>query len=182
MLPELLALFEADRQDHRHIRMAGTPEYDAMRARDADRRERARVLLATSPDLDPADLYHAAWLLNHGETPEDAEQAFRLAERASAGGHLEARWLSAASYDRWCMYRGLPQRFGTQIVPDGVGYRVWDVDGTASDEERAALGVPPLADQLRRAAEQGRTLPQPPWDRAPAWLRSALSRWAGETT
>jgi hypothetical protein len=158
--------------------MAGTDKYAAMRARDAERRQRAFTILNHHPTLEPDDLYHAVWLFNHGDTPEDAECAFRLAERAAAGGHAPAGWLAAAAFDRWCMYRGLPQKYGTQIVPNGVGYRVWDTDQTVTDDERAALEVPPLAEQHRRAAEGSRTWPQPPMELAPKWLREARARWA----
>ena len=78
------------------------------------------------------------------------------------------------------MYEGRPQRYGTQIVPDGTRYRLWDVDGLANDEDRAALDVPPLASQRARAAAMTDTSPQPPMDEAPEWLRSALGRWPDE--
>jgi hypothetical protein len=178
MHPELAAMFEADRREHANPRMAGTPEYSAMRKRDAERRRRAREILRDDAPEDPLDSYHAAWLFNHGDSPDDAEFAYKLAERAIAGGHSAARWLYAAAFDRWCMYSRRPQRFGTQIVPDGRRYRVWDTDPATTDEERAALDVPPLAEQHRRAAEQSESCPQPPMDSAPAWLKAALKRWA----
>lgn len=177
---ELAALYAADREDHAVGRTAGTPEYVAMRARGADRRAQARSILVGSEPDDPIDWYHAAWLFNHGDTPDDAEQAHRLAARAAAAGHGAARWLAAAAFDRWHMYRGLPQRFGTQIVPDGVGYRVWDTHPATTDADRAAHDVPPLAELHRRAAEDGRSWPQPPMDQAPGWLKAALDRWAAE--
>lgn len=178
MHPELQALHEADREDHACELMAGTPEYAAMRARDAQRRARARAILDALPDAAPVDLYRAAWIFNHGDTPEDARFAHDLATRAAAGGHAPARWLAAAAFDRWCMYRGLPQRYGTQIVPDGVGYRVWDTEPAVTDAERAEHDVPPLAEMQRRAAECGLNHPQPPLDQAPDWLKTALNRWA----
>lgn len=92
-------------------------------------------------------------------------------------GYAEACWPSAASYDRWCMYRGLPQRYGTQIVPHGVRFRVWDVDGAASDAARARLGVPPLREQEARAAKESADEPQPDVSLAPRWLREAIVRW-----
>ena len=179
MHEELAALYEADRRDHATPRMAGTIEYAEMRRRDAGRRARAAAILRDELPTDPADWYHAAWLFNHGDTAADAETAFRLAERAAASGHAPARWLSAAAYDRWCMYSGRPQKFGTQIVPDGRGYRLWDTDTGVTDAERAAHDVPPLAEQLRRAAEESARCPQPPMELAPEWLKAALVRWAG---
>ncbi|HUR55591.1 MAG TPA: hypothetical protein VMZ71_15755, partial [Gemmataceae bacterium] len=62
----------------------------------------------------------------------------------------------------------------------GTQYRVWDTDTSVTDEERAALDVPPLAEQHRRAAEESATFPQPPLELAPEWLKAALARWANE--
>jgi hypothetical protein len=43
---------------------------------------------------------HESW-----GTPEDAKQAHVLALRSSELGYRPARWLAAASYDRWQMYQ-----------------------------------------------------------------------------
>jgi TPR repeat protein len=179
MNTELVALFAADQEDHTAGNMVGTAEYEAMRARDAARRSRVRDIIAESHTNHPHDLYHAAWILNHGDTPNDAEMAYRLADRAAAVGHRPARWLRAAAYDRWQMYQGLPQRFGTQSVPDGTRYRLWPLDGSATDEDRTAHDVPSLRELERRAEEASKTLPQPPMDQAPTWLKDAIARWSG---
>lgn len=180
MNDELYALYQQDRQEHGRGLAAGTSAYDAMRARDRARRTAAEELLAGEAAPDPADYYHAAWLFNHGETPADAEKAYRLARRAADLGHAPARWLTAAAYDRWQMYQGKPQKYGTQIVPDGARYRVWDVDPDTTDEERAAWDVPPLLEQLERAMNLTERTPQPPMEAAPPWLKAAVERWRGE--
>lgn len=174
---ELKELFDADRRDHEHVPLPGTVEYSALRERDAARRIKARTIVGAAGTLTPDDLYHAAWLFNHGDEASDARLAYKLSGKAAEMGLDKARWLSAASYDRWCMYRGKPQKFGTQIVPDGTGHRVWDVEPGTSDDERAALGVPPLQEQMRRAAELSLTEPQPAMDDAPQWLKDAIDRW-----
>lgn len=176
----LAALHAADVAAHAAVPPAGTPAYAALR--EEDRRRRARVLVALAElrragAPDPQALYHAAWVLNHGERPEEARQAHELAGEAAARGHAPARWLAAAAYDRWCMYEGRPQRYGTQIVPDGTRYRVWDVEPGVTDAERAARDVPPLAEQHARAEALTRSEPQPPLEHAPDWLRGALARW-----
>lgn len=173
----LVDLFSADHREHADVPTVGTPEYVALRQRDQARRHQATVLLARLTHPDGDDLYHAAWLFNHGDTPEDVRRAHELASRAAALGNSKALWLSAASYDRWCMYRGLPQRYGTQIVPDGTRFRVWDTDPTVTDEERGLYHVPPLKEQEHRAAQQTQVEPQPPMDNAPPWLQAAIARW-----
>lgn len=179
---ELARLYADDVHEHSAGLTAGTPEHRAMRARDAGRRATAERLLAelrSTGQATAADLFHAAWLLNHGDAADEVWRAHELArEAAEAGGPARARWLAAAAYDRWCMYDGRPQRYGTQLVPDGVGIRVWDVETPdVGDAERARWDVPPLDAQRRRAAELSRTEPQPPMDGAPPWLRAALARW-----
>lgn len=175
----LAALFAADRREHADVPPVGTPAYRRLRARDAARRREASALLAAIPRPALADLYHAAWLFNHGDAPEEALRAYGLASAAAARGHGPAAWLAAAAFDRWCMYDGRPQRFGTQMVPDGARFRVWDTDPRTTDTERAALEVPPLGELADRADRLTRTAPQPPMTDAPAWLRAAIARWRG---
>ncbi|HZF66841.1 MAG TPA: hypothetical protein VEZ47_02265 [Gemmatirosa sp.] len=177
---ELAALHAADRAEHAAVPPVETPAYAALRARDRVRRARAVTALERLRALGvvpPAALYHAAWLLNHGETPEDASRAHALAREAAEAGYAPARWLAAAAYDRACMYAGRPQRYGTQFVPDGMRYRLWDVEPATSDAERAAWDVPALAEQHARAEAMTRAEPQPPMDGAPAWLKDAVARW-----
>jgi hypothetical protein len=35
------------------------------------------------------------------------------------------------------MYSGKPQKYGTNSVPDGKRFRVWDVDPATTDEAQA---------------------------------------------
>lgn len=176
----LAELYAEDRREHAAVPPVGTTAYRALRERDRQRRERADALLTalrTSGAPSPVDLYHAAWLCNHGEHAAEALRAHDLAREAAERGHAPARWLAAAAYDRSCMYGGRAQKYGTQFAPDGVRHRLWDVEPATTDAERAGWDVPPLAEQLRRADELTRTAPQPPMGQAPAWLKGALTRW-----
>ena len=176
----LAALYAADVTEHAAVPPVGTAAYVAMRERDRTRRAQAIAALARLRDhgaVPPEALYHAAWLLNHGETSGEAAEAHALAREAAEGGYAPARWLAAAAYDRACMYSGRPQRYGTQFVPDGVRYRLWDVEPMASDAERAEWDVPPLAEQHARAAAMTRAEPQPSMEGAPEWLTAAVARW-----
>jgi hypothetical protein len=179
----LADLYLDDRREHGEVPPVGTTEYVALRDRDRGRRvdaERLLALLDEAGATSATDLYHTAWLFNHGDAPADALRAHELARRAADLGHEPARWLSAAAYDRWCMYEGRPQKYGTQFVPDGVRYRLWDVDPSTTDEERARFDVPSLETQLARARDMTRDLPQSPMDSAPEWLKAPLERWARE--
>jgi hypothetical protein len=176
---ELRALYEADRQERIDQPRNGTPAYQAMRQRDHQRRVRASEMLAMAEALTADDYYHAACLFQHGDTPDDAWQAHTLALQALDRGALSARWLAAAAYDRWCMYQGKPQKYGTNYVTDGVRHRLWDTDPATTDAERAAWDVPPLAEQLRKAEEATQIDPPGPINQAtaPWWLKDALRRW-----
>ena len=180
MSSELQDLFRADRDERTNHPDYGTPEYWLLRGRDAERRQRLQGIGESGGLKEPDDYYHAAWILNHGESVEEIWQAHVLAKKAVERGLRRARWLAAATYDRWMMYQGKPQKYGTQIVPDGKRQRVWDVEPATSDAERAEWDVPSLAEMNRRAKEVTRNEPMPPMDTAPEWLKDALVRWRVE--
>ena len=158
-----------------------------MRTRDAARRLRVMELVVADALHTAEDFYYAAWIMNHGDTPDDARNAHILALRSSELGHRPARWLAAASYDRWQMYQGKQQKYGTNYVSDGRQDRLWDVDLETTDEQRAEWDVPPLVEQLRKAEEANKH--QVPLTEselkefetnAPEWLQSAIKRWRAE--
>lgn len=187
MNEELTALYKADKQERIDQPKTNTPEYKAMRVRDLQRRERVMAMAAANRLQTAEDYYHAAHIMNHGDTIDDARDAHLFALRASELGHRPARWLAAASYDRWQMYQGKPQKYGTNYVYDGREDRLWDVDPTTTDEERASWDVPPLAEQIRKAQEANRyKIPMSEEERrefeanAPDWLKLALKRWRTE--
>jgi hypothetical protein len=187
MNDELLTLYQADRQEHAAPAKVNSPEYKSMRARDLQRRQRVMELVAENMLHTAEDYYHAAWIMNHGDTPEDARNAHMLALHASEMGYRPARWLTAASYDRWQMYQGKPQKYGTNYIYDGKKDRLWDVDPATTDEERANWDVPPLAEQVRKAEEANKhKVPMTENElkefeaNAPEWFKGALKKWRAE--
>ena len=162
--PSFIGLMVEDQAENRRVR-AGEPAYIALRARDRARREAVMALLADGWPEDADHLYAAAWILNHGDLSEEAALGSRLATLAADLGRPDARWLAAAALDRSLMYAGRPQKHGANIVPDGVGWRLWDVDPATTDAERLANDVPPLAEMQARAAAI--TDPQPDMAGAP---------------
>lgn len=178
MNAELSALFEADQEERQHHPDYGTAEYWQLRAYDAQRRERVRALMAENVLMDAEDYFHAALIFQHGESLEEIWQAHTMASRAAEWGFAPARWLAVAALDRWLMYQSRPQKYGTQFVPDGRHYRLWEVEPTTTDADRAAWNVPSLEEQTKRAQQMTLTMPQPPMDDAPWWLKEALQRWS----
>lgn len=184
---ELFSLYQADKQERFDQPKVNTPEYKGMRARDAGRRYRVMELVAENKLHTAEDYFHAAWIMNHGDTPDDAKNAHELALRSSELGYRPARWLAAASYDRWQMYQGKPQKYGTNYVSDRWGDRLWDVDPATTDEERAEWDVPPLAEQIRKAEEANQNrvpMSEREWldyqANAPEWMKQAWKRWSAE--
>lgn len=181
MNEELSLLYQADRGEHANVPENGTPPYKALRQRDRQRRERVAELVAAGALETGEDYFHAAHLFQHGDSPADAWEAHTLALKAVERGHRRARWLAAAAFDRWRMYQGEPQKYGTQYVSDGQRQRLWDVEPSTTDAERAEWDVPPLAEQQRKAEEATRNHPPlPVGEDVPDWLKNALKRWAAE--
>lgn len=187
MNQELRDLFVADQSERRGDLAYDTPEYWQMRQHDAQRRLRVNELLAQGGVSAPDDYFHAALIFQHGETLEDIWQAHELARKAAEMGATQSmglkdsRWLAAAALDRWLMYQSKPQKYGTQFVPDGKGWRLWEVDPGTSDVERIANHVPAIQEQLKQAeryTQQGGFGIEK--DKAPGWLREALERWERE--
>ena len=187
MNQELREMFVADQTEPRRDTAYDTSEYWQLRERDAQRRQRVSQLLAQGGVSVPDDYFHAALIFQHGETLQDIWQAHELARKAAelgatqSMGYKDSHWLAAAALDRWLMYQGKPQKYGTQFVPDGKRWRLWDVDPDTTDVERLANHVPALQEQLTQAErytqEGGFGIEK---DKAPEWLKEALERWERE--
>jgi hypothetical protein len=101
------------------------------------------------------DFYYAAFVFQHGNCPEHYKLANDLADQSVKLGYDEAKWIYAASLDRYLRSMGKPQKFGTQYnSTDGCTYTLDPVDPTTTDEERAEYDVPTLA----KAEEQAKML------------------------
>jgi hypothetical protein len=76
-------------------------------------------------------------------------RAHQLAKRAAElGSSQPARWLAAATYDRWLMTGGRPQKYGTQYRSANGHWVLHEVDPATSDEEWTRWDVPAPADQM----------------------------------
>jgi hypothetical protein len=150
---ELRSLLAADQDDRKDGRFApGAAARDRMRLR------RVKELLDAGVVETAEDLFCAAMILQHGSSLDDYWQAHQLASASAEGGHRPGRWLAAAAFDRWLMHQGKPQRYGTQYFAiAGDSPRLWEVDPTTTDADRAEWDVPPLGAALARVG--GRVQP-----------------------
>ncbi|MGV3591554.1 MAG: DUF6624 domain-containing protein [Gammaproteobacteria bacterium] len=158
---ELLAAFNQD-QSSRSKGGVGDP------CGDETRRLRVLQLLAEGRVATADDRYHAAMILQHtpqgmvgtetaSKSAENYLLAHFLAKAAAESGHDDARWLAAATYDRYLVSQGLPQKYGTQFsLNHETGFFEFDpVDPKTTDAERREWDVPPVEDTLRRFEESG---------------------------
>ena len=178
----LRTLFEADQNERMPHPQVGTPAYETLRKRDQERRNQVQSLIDEGQVTTAQDYYHAALIFQHGDSLDEIGAAHQLALKSVELGNPAGKWLAAAALDRWHMYQGQPQKYGTQLVPDGMRYRLWDIDPSTTDDERARWDVPSLAEMEQRAIQL--TLENkdkmPALDQAPEWLREAVKRWKKE--
>ena len=98
---ELAKLYKEDQDDRKSA--GSLPDWEAIGARDEQRELRVKELLAAGPLGDGAAYYHAAMVLQHAATPDDYLENSRLCVIAISKGERMAKWLAAASLDRFLM-------------------------------------------------------------------------------
>lgn len=144
-------LYKQDIDDREGIDWDDKDKVEELRKKDEIRRQTARDLLSSGNLSTGLNFHHASLIFQHGETTEDYKLAHELAEKALDLGDETAKWLYAATFDRWLLSDGKPQRYGTQFKQNENGE--WEValpiDPKITDEERAKYNVPPLSDALR---------------------------------
>ena len=116
---------------------------------DAARRVRTRHLLDREALHTSDDFREAAFVFQHGDTPDDYLLAHTLAMVAVAKGDASALWIGTATLDRYLQSIHQPQIYGTQFVGtsgDRMTQEPYHSDLIA-DSLRAELGVPSVAQQ-----------------------------------
>lgn len=150
---ELARLYREDQADR--TPPDGKPiDWAVVAPRDKARLLRVKEIYAQNRLQTGADYYRMAMVLQHGDVPEDFLLAHELCVAAIGKGETQAKWLAAASEDRFLMNIGRPQRFATQYQSTGNSpLKLYRVDSGVNDELRRALDVPPLAKAKEREAE-----------------------------
>lgn len=162
---EMAALFEADQAD-RTPGAAGI-DWKLVGPRDEARRARTLELVRTGALKSGDDFWHAAFILQHGRGAGDYLLAHSFAVIAAARGRADAAWIAAATLDRYLQTIGQKQIYGTQFsMRPGQPATQDPYDRTlVSDALRAAMGVPPQAEQEKQRAGYDaatRAAPAPP--------------------
>ncbi len=105
-------LDQADRRGWLFVLDASRDDARLARVHELD----AQGLLST-----PEAQYHGALVMQHGNCPADYQRAYELAHAAIEAGYHEALWLEHATYDRWMLSIGQPQRYNTQAASVDIG-------------------------------------------------------------
>jgi hypothetical protein len=156
---EMKRIFEEDQKPRQNMGDLSAQDWAAMGQQDAERQKQTRKLLAEGQLHSGEDFARAAFIFQHGGTPDDYLLAHTLAMIAVARGDESALWIGTATLDRYLQHIGKPQVYGTQYKANS--------DGTATQEPynrdliadllRRQLGVPSLAaqqEQLQYWTEQ----------------------------
>lgn len=163
---ELMQIYEADQKD-RKAQLGGV-DWKVVGPRDTGRRKRVRELIDKGVVRTGKDYERAAMVFQHGDTPEDILFAHVLAVAALGKGNAEARWLAAASLDRYLHRLGQPQVFGTQFTNKDVSTN----EGWTMEPYNRQLLAPSLLDvncvpdrdhqsQMLNAVRRGEEPPAP---------------------
>jgi hypothetical protein len=155
---EMEKIFEADQNLRQNWQSLSNQEREAIGAGDAGRRLQTRKLLAGGRLHTGEDFKRAAFIFQHGSTPDDYMLAHTLAMVAVANGDASALWIATATLDRYLQSVGKSQVYGTQFT---FGERQPATQEPysrelISDALRRQLGVPSLADQQKQLAEMSR--------------------------
>jgi hypothetical protein len=148
--PELSRLYDEDQADRKPVQ--GKPiDWSFVGPRDRRRESRVKDLYKSGALHTGKDYHRAAMVLQHAHEPDDFLLAHEFCVAALAKGEREARWLAAATEDRFLMNIGRPQRFGTQYRSSGDGpVRLYEVGPGVMDSLRGEFSVPTLAEARKR--------------------------------
>lgn len=145
----LRRLYEEDQRDRAELERSGIAVWPKVESHDIDHRRKVLGMLERTQISSAQELYLAAFIFQHGACSDDYALSNKLAEAAISRGSKDAKWLYAASMDRYLVSKHLPQKFGTQFRIENGEQRLLPLDDTTTDEDRKKYNVPPLAELLK---------------------------------
>jgi hypothetical protein len=167
--PDILNLVIQDQWDRgqdmfggRVVKPPQSIDWQEVNKRDDARHAAVRKLLADGKLQSGADYQFAALIFQHSGDSAGLILAHTLAVTAVAKGEGNAKWLAAATFDRYLHSIKQPQVFGTQLFRDAGG--LWSMEpydrAALSDSIRAIWCVIPLTEQasIERDVRDGKPL------------------------
>jgi hypothetical protein len=151
----LSVIFADDQKDRKTIASGQAYDWESIAYRDEEREQAVRELIKMKKLTTGEDFYHAAMILQHGTSPDDYLLAHDLSVIAISKGEDNAKWLAAASLDRFLIGIGRSQRYGTQFRSDRSFNppRLAPIDSEVPDALRVEMNVPTLK-EARKAEKQ----------------------------
>jgi hypothetical protein len=147
---EMQKIFEADQKPRQNPADLTPDKWTVINREDAQRRSQTAKLLADGQLHTGEDFDRAAFIFQHGSTPDDYLLAHTLAMIAVAKGDDSALWIGTATLDRYLQSVGKPQIYGTQFKSTKDATQEPFNRNLISDSLRHELGVPSLAAQLEQ--------------------------------
>lgn len=156
---ELKRLFEEDQADRRPPPDSKPVDFSAVAPRDRVREAQVKALYRTGGLRTGNDFYHAAMVLQHADDPDDYLLAHHFCIVALSKGADRAKWLAAATLDRFLMRTNRPQHFVTQYRQSNPEepMQLYEIADTVTDALRAEFNVP----ALEVAKTREREMPKP---------------------
>ncbi len=153
---ELAEMYRTDQDDRKDFLALDPAAIHEMMERDKQRLGRVEEIVAAGTLATGDDYYHAAMILQHGDSPGHYLQSHVLATAAGFEGHRSGKWLAAASLDRFLQKIDRKQVFGTQYFKSGDTWTMEPYDTELlPDAVRAAYGVPSLEEGRARLKQIG---------------------------
>ena len=126
-------------------------DWSRITPRDQGRRRAVMQWLARGEIRTGQDYFNAAVIMQHGDSVKDARMALAFATLAAQldPARVEARQMTAMSWDRLLEDQGQPQWYGTQFVRSASSgaWQLYPVQpGAISEQQRTALALPSLAE------------------------------------
>ncbi len=137
---ELKLLYEQDQ----NARKVENIDWTELIRQDSARRAEVNMLIEENKLSTSNDYYRAAMIFQHGNKAPSYKMAWQFAQKAVQidSANSSARWLIAASYDRYLISIRKPQIYGTQFVVMDKKYYLQNIDTTiVSDKERIQYGT-----------------------------------------
>jgi hypothetical protein len=154
--PQLHEIYLADQQERTDLMSASDIDHISTETAlklyrsDSVRRIQVYAFLKEGKLSTATDFSEAALILQHGNDTSDFRTAHELALASIKLGNNDAKWLAAATLDRYLIAQNKPQKYGTQSFTNKkTGKReLYPVDPSVTDEERAQWNCPSLKNAM----------------------------------
>lgn len=114
-------------------------DWKVLLIQDSTRRVEVSEMIKQNKVSTSMDYFHTAMIYQHGNDSASYKLAWEYSKKAAAmdSSNISARWLSAASFDRYSLSVRKPQIYGTQFLVIDNKYYLQDFDTTkVSDADR----------------------------------------------